>query len=319
MQKGFLGESQPNNAQLEQINKFTKRKLSADEVYSFSVVLCDNDIDRDFERFTPEALEELAKLFIGKPGIFDHSMKGKDNIARTYNTTVEYTNELCSDGKPYVRLRADAYIPRTSSNEDFILGLDAGIYKEVSVGCSVGKKVCSVCGADISHEYCSHKSGEVYEDGMNIQQCHTVLSEPLDAYEWSFVAVPAQRKAGVIKRFNKSEKGGENLNLEKIMKSLGEKEITLSKEQGEALLKEFEETKKIALAATEKLRGDCSRAALKVFPKLSPENAEALFEGLSAERLMKFNKTFEAAFTEEPQLKPESTETDVRDFGSFKI
>ena len=29
--------------------------------------------------------------------------------------------------------------------------------------------------------------------------CHFVLSDPQDAYEWSFVAVPAQRDAGVIK------------------------------------------------------------------------------------------------------------------------
>ena len=31
--------------------------------------------------------------------------------------------------------------------------------------------------------------------------CYFTLKAPTDAYEWSFVAVPAQRKAGVMKSF----------------------------------------------------------------------------------------------------------------------
>ena len=42
-----------------------------EEVYTFSVVLCDNEVDRDGECFTKETLEELAKLFVGKTGILD--------------------------------------------------------------------------------------------------------------------------------------------------------------------------------------------------------------------------------------------------------
>ncbi len=37
--------------------------------------------------------------------------------------------------------------------------------------------------------------GQVYDGKL----CFMELREPADAYEWSFVAVPAQRKAGVIK------------------------------------------------------------------------------------------------------------------------
>lgn len=319
MQKGFLGESRPTEAQLELINKYTKRKLSADEVYAFSVILCDNDIDRDFERFTPEALESLAKLYLGKPGIFDHSMKGKDQVARTFNTAVEYTNEKTADGKQYVRLKAEAYIPRTSSNEDLILGLDAGIYKEVSVGCSVGKKVCSVCGADLSREYCSHKAGELYGEDMNLQQCHIVLSEPRDAYEWSFVAVPAQRKAGVIKRFEKALKGGNEMNIPDIMKALGERELTLSLEQGKAIKRELESLKALAKTAEEKLRRECTINALKAFPALSSEEADALFSDMNADMLQKFSSAFESSLGGAPQLTGEKDKDRERDFGSFKI
>ena len=42
-------ETKVLNQDLELINKLTRRKLSEDEVYVFSLVLCDNDIDRDYE------------------------------------------------------------------------------------------------------------------------------------------------------------------------------------------------------------------------------------------------------------------------------
>ena len=64
--------------ELEQINRLARRELTAEEVYAFSVRLCDNEVDRDGERFEPETLEELAGLFVGKCGIFDHQMCIRD-------------------------------------------------------------------------------------------------------------------------------------------------------------------------------------------------------------------------------------------------
>ena len=47
--------------EMELVNSYSRRQLSEDEVYLFSVVLCDNDIDRDCERFTVESLFELDR------------------------------------------------------------------------------------------------------------------------------------------------------------------------------------------------------------------------------------------------------------------
>ena len=58
---------------LERINSFTRRPFTEDELYVFSVILCDNEIDRDCERFSDKALEEICSRFVGKTGIFDHS------------------------------------------------------------------------------------------------------------------------------------------------------------------------------------------------------------------------------------------------------
>ena len=46
--------------QLEQISRFSRRPMKAEEVYCFSVRLCDNQVDRDGERFPRRTLEELA-------------------------------------------------------------------------------------------------------------------------------------------------------------------------------------------------------------------------------------------------------------------
>lgn len=67
--------------ELEQINRLARRELTAEEVYAFSVRLCDNEVDRDGERFEPETLEELAGLFVGKCGIFDHQWSAKGQAA----------------------------------------------------------------------------------------------------------------------------------------------------------------------------------------------------------------------------------------------
>ena len=59
--------------ELEAVNRFAKTVLTEEQVYIFSVRLCDNEVDRDLERFAAEALETLGELFVGKSGIFDTS------------------------------------------------------------------------------------------------------------------------------------------------------------------------------------------------------------------------------------------------------
>ena len=52
-------------AQMDAINAQARAKLTEDQVYVFSLRLCDDQIDRDGERFDTAALPALAKLFIG--------------------------------------------------------------------------------------------------------------------------------------------------------------------------------------------------------------------------------------------------------------
>lgn len=176
----------PTGVQLEAINAQAKAQLSAEQVYVFSLRLCDDQVDRDHERFDAAALPALAKLFIGKTGIVDHKWSADKQIARIFETQV-----VKEDGISYIK--AWAYIRRGGSNDEIIADIEAGIKKEVSVGCAMGMAVCSVCGSE--YGTCGHMKGEIY-DG---QVCCAILKEPMDAYEFSFVAVPAQRDAGVLK------------------------------------------------------------------------------------------------------------------------
>ena len=82
-------KSAQTEAELAAVNAFAKTELTAEQVYTFSVVLCDNEIDRDFEKFSVDALHELAELFVGRTGIFDHEWKAGNQTARIYRTSVE--------------------------------------------------------------------------------------------------------------------------------------------------------------------------------------------------------------------------------------
>ena len=194
--------------ELTYINQFARTALTEEQVYVFSVRLCDNEVDRDFERFDTAALERLGELFLGKSGIFDHQWSARGQTARIYRTeVVREAARVTTAGDSYCWLKGWAYLLRTEKNADLIAEIEGGIKKEVSVGCSVAKRVCSVCGA--GEGCCQHVRGQMYGDRL----CFTELREPVDAYEWSFVAVPAQREAGVVKRFGQD--GGEAALLRK--------------------------------------------------------------------------------------------------------
>ena len=193
-QADVQGLGQAGLGDLEQINALARRELTADEVYLFAVRLCDNDVDRDGERFAVETLEELGKLFVGVSGVFDHQWSARGQTARIYRTEVVHEEgTLTRDGQPYCYLKGCAYLLRTEGNRELIAAIEGGIKKEVSVGCAVERSVCSICGEEF--HTCPHEKGAEYGG----RRCWAELVGASDAYEWSFVAVPAQRNAGVMK------------------------------------------------------------------------------------------------------------------------
>lgn len=185
------------DSELEKINALSIKELSADEVFIFKVAMCDNEIDRDFEYFTADTLAQMAELFKGKTVISDHKRMASNQVARIYDTELVKTGEYSLSGENYTQLVAKCYMLKNESTADLIAAIEAGITKEVSVSCAIKSAVCSICGTDNRETYCKHWNGETYDGEL----CYFALKGALDAYELSFVAVPAQPKAGVTKSY----------------------------------------------------------------------------------------------------------------------
>ena len=262
---------------LERINGYTRRPYSAEEIYTFSVVLCDNEVDRDFECFTTKALEQMAALFVGKTGILDHDHSSRNQSARIYATQVRtFLEKRTTRGEVYAQLVAEAYIPRGAETDALIESIESGIRKEVSVGCAVAKRTCSICG----QEACSHLRGRMY-DG---KRCVRILDDVTDAYEFSFVAVPAQRAAGVVKQFSRAEEK-EVHSVYDILKRLEtEESVTVSGGELEQLREELKALETRAACGDRYRASLCTRIAklsAVAQPTLKRSILDAMLKGLS--------------------------------------
>ena len=314
-----LGEgiSGVSSEELSLINAYTRKTLGADEVYAFTVILCDNDVDRDGERFTVESLFELEKLFVGKTGIFDHDPSAKNQTARIFSCAVENVPErITATGDEYFCLKARAYIPRTEDNRAVIEAIDSGILKEVSVGCAVEETVCSICGEELAR--CPHKKGERYGGKL----CCGELTRPFDAYEFSFVAVPAQKQAGVTKSLKRKEN-----DMETILKALEEKQgFTLSGSDCEKLLGyigSLKQSAKDGIYYRDSLTAEVLRLSAAVQPDISRDTMESVTKAMSVAQLKEFKTAFEKqkqkTYAPAPQLAGVKEKTGTERFGQFTI
>lgn len=190
--------------EMKLINKFTLEPLEKEQVYTFEVIACDNEIDRDFERFDDKALAQLAKHFVGKTVIKDHNRRADNQFARVYHAEVQEASRKTSDGQPLKQLVVRCYTLANEQNAQIISEIKAGIKKEVSISFLPASVKCSICGTDRRKKYCEHWWGKEY-DG---QTCHFTLTNIKDAYELSFVAVPAQRGAGTKKDYLSGDEAG---------------------------------------------------------------------------------------------------------------
>ena len=257
-------------AQLEAINAQAKANLTAEQVYVFSLRLCDDQIDRDYERFDTAALSALAKLFIGKTGIVDHCWSSEHQVARIFATEV-----VQQDGVSFIK--AWAYIRRGGHGEETIADIEAGIKKEVSVGCAMGRCVCSICGSE--YGTCGHEKGQHY-DG---QLCCGILKEPMDAYEFSFVAVPAQPNAGVLKGM-----GGGKRTLKELADAFG------AQAEYRAMFREAE----LGRQYCKQIQDDVVRLCLCLELGVEEPVLRAVVEKAGAEDLQKMQRALTARFSE---------------------
>ncbi len=334
-----------SDAHLALINQYTRRDFKKEELYTFPVILCDNEIDRDNERFPLETLEKFIPLFTGRTGIMDHAWKAGNQTSRLYFVeVVKEPNKINSRGEGYAYLKGYAYMVITESNKDLIAEIDAGIKKEVSIGFAISMAKCSACGNSIwNYEQCPHIPGREYTvNGVSLL-CYVDLLEPKDAYEWSFVAVPAQPAAGITKSYEDKQKyvekeeadqpnvliveGGIKLfnlkefiakakekGLEKVeipVKDLEDldtqvKNIELAKETAEGKAKDLEPKAKMGEEYMADLKKECLRLGALVDKNFNAEVMEKVYDKCTTEELKAFKDQYQKKMDE---LFPPSSQT----------
>lgn len=202
----------PSNEDFELIKKFLKsEEITAEHIFVYPIRLCDTATDRDNEQFSLLALESIKTMIVGKAGIKNHDWNSNNIHSRIYKAEIEEIDGvMCLVGY--------AYTMDTEGNRELIEGIKSGLLQEVSIGFN-------------ATSYTMLESGVRQIDDVD------------DVYEWSFVAVPAQRQAGVIKSYedNKDKEGVKDMTLEELQARVKELEAEVAIKS--ARVKELEEEK----------------------------------------------------------------------------
>jgi hypothetical protein len=174
---------------LEAVNRFSLRPLKREEFAVFTLDLCHNQMDRHFSRFPEEELERINALVVGRPLLERHDLRGSLPRGTFFRSTLHREGDRLS-------VRPEVYVLRTRENEDFILNIEGGVYRETSIGFSFRVPECSVCGEDI--RTCPHIPGRI-ADGFT---CHYIMHGVTEVIEGSVVAAGSQGTAFVATKQN---------------------------------------------------------------------------------------------------------------------
>ena len=117
---------------------------------------------------------------------------------------------------------------------------------------------------------------------------------PYDAYEWSFVAVPSQKLAGVTKS---AQIIGKENDMDSIMGKLElRKGVTLSQSECMRLLSYIDNLKQSAKDGVyyrDSLTAEVVKLSATVQPEISRETMESVAKTMTVSQLNEFKKAFE--------------------------
>jgi hypothetical protein len=196
---------------LTEINKFTQKELTADDVYVQKFLLCHDCVDRDGEAFAKDALTGIKNTIVGKSVIRYHERRsdpvGVVYAAEIKSMTQEEFKTLTGEqlvplnGEKINVLFAYAYFLR-GVDDDVIAKLEGGTFRFVSVG--------FVSSDTVRKEKKELKYWEI--------------TAPCEAREMSLAYLGAQPGAAAYKTPG-DDKKGEKMAYKKLSAKMG-KEIT---------------------------------------------------------------------------------------------
>lgn len=202
---------------IEQINSWSRHKLTRDDIYAFEIALCSDKIDVDYEMISEDCLYRLQRLAIGSTGIL--SQKHNARIYDTYFTVL--TNPIFDSSqngedynlnKPITKLIAKAFIRKDHIKREELESILSNA--QGSIGFSVQKRTCSICGETNCFR---HIKGKYYKTESGEKLCYLILDNPTDFYEWS---ICPQRKEN--ENDNEQQKGDKQMGVKAQLSINGE-------------------------------------------------------------------------------------------------
>lgn len=181
---GEYGEA--TDEDLAKINKKSRRKFAKEDVLVLELHSANTKVDRGYEHFTKEALQNMADMSPNKPVLTNHAWKTDSVVGKIFEAEVR-NNTLVQK----------VYIPRRSQAKAVEAVLD-GIWDKVSVGFAMAPEdyVCDSCKKSLFDSDCTHWPGYADEKGKTTT---VTLAKVSDYFEISFVPVPMQADAGTAK------------------------------------------------------------------------------------------------------------------------
>ena len=188
--------------ELALINQMTSEDLSEDDVYVFSIRLCDSKVDSHNECFTVDALFDLKTLYVGKTGIIETDDGSKNVTARIISCEIE------RDGFDYV-LTARAFIPKTKQTQSIVNYIEDNSDIGVSVGAAVGACVCSICNNAMASPLCNHHKGDHYSIDNTFELCYGKIVSATDAYEFNIKLPKPKKYKAKVRRVKRKKDAGQ--------------------------------------------------------------------------------------------------------------
>jgi len=153
------GDTAEDKQQLvDEINRVARppQPVTIDTVYIGLLHAASNEINLQGGCFEAAELTQLSELIVDAPVMVGHQ-KQELPIGRVFRGEVVHRN-----GVPW--LQAFFYWHRDQRDADALkAGIDAGIYKECSLGFLYGKPECCICREDMRH--CRHRPNEIVRLG----------------------------------------------------------------------------------------------------------------------------------------------------------
>lgn len=227
----------PTPEQLERINKFTARELTAEEVYVFPNMMIDDQVTAYSSKLHPNLLRKFVKDANKGVGLLMNHNSRSLPVGRSFGADIreEFDEEYGYTHSVYGQFYIDLGRQTESgmSTDDIVKGIDAGTIFDTSIGFNATQWNCTICNHDIrDYINCSHFPGEKYEvkgeDGVyRTDTCYVMAGEDGDGelLENSLVYSGACNRATIKNNFSRGggvsgETKGSKLHLVENFKNI---------------------------------------------------------------------------------------------------